>query len=139
MLDRVLGDETGVVGSAARDHEDLVDVAKVLTVDALLVQHNLPTDQVAPQRVGNGARLLLDLLQHEVVEATLFGGREVPADVKMRAIDGLPIERRNRVTIGPDLDDLVLAELDRFPGELDEGGYVAAEEHLALADTEHQG
>ena len=83
VLDRVLGDEAGVVGRAAGDNEDLVDVAKVLTVDSLLVQHDLPTDQVAAQRVGNGARLLLDLLQHEVVEAALLGGSQVPADVKV--------------------------------------------------------
>ena len=87
---------------------------------------------------ATASRLLLDLLEHEVVEAALLGGGEIPVDVEVRAIDGLPVEDGDRVTVGPDLDDLVLAELDRLAGELDEGGDVAAEEHLALADAEDQ-
>ena len=48
-----------------------------------------------------------------------------------RPVAGCAVEVGDRVAVAADLDDLVLAELDRLAGELDERGDVAAEEHLA--------
>ena len=51
---------------------------------------------------------------------------------------GVAVEVGDRVAVAADLDDLVLAELDGLAGELDEGGDVAAEERLAVADADDQ-
>jgi len=48
------------------------------------------------------------------------------------------VEVGDRVAVAADLDDLVLAQLDRVAGELDERGDVAAEEHLVAADAHDQ-
>ena len=60
---------------------------------------------------------------------------------KGRPVAGRAVEVGDRVAVAADLDDLVLTELDRLAGELDERGDVAAEEHLAaarLADADDQ-
>ena len=79
VLDGVLGDEPGVVGGAAGDDEDLVDVAEVLVGHADLVEDDLPGLVDAPAKgVGDRGGLLVDLLAHEGLEAALLGGGDVP-------------------------------------------------------------
>ena len=79
-----LATRPGVVRGAAGDDEDLVDVAQVLVGQAHLVERELAgLGEPAEQRVGDGLRLLGDLLEHEVVVAALLGGRGVPVDVEV--------------------------------------------------------
>ena len=88
-----------MVGAAAGDDEDLVDVAQFLIGQALLVEHDPAVVEVAEQRVGHRGRLLLDLLEHEVVVAALLGGREVPVDPERTARASSSVEvgdRRSR-------------------------------------------
>ena len=82
VLDGLLADQPRVIRGAAGDDEHLVDVTQFLVVEALLVEDDLAVDEMPQQRVANCVRLLLDLLEHEVVVAALLGGREVPVDVK---------------------------------------------------------
>ena len=139
MLDGVLRDQAGVVGRAARDDDDLVDVAQVLVGQPHLVEREPPSSvEPAEQGVGDGLGLLGDLLEHEVVVAALLGGGDVPVDVEGLAVDGVAGEVGDGVAVGADLDDLVLTELDGVAGVADEGRDVAGEEVLALADAEHQ-
>ena len=52
---------------------------------------------------------------------------------------GVAVEVGDRAPVGGRIStSLVLAELDRFAGVLDERGHVAAEEHLAVAHADHQ-
>ena len=108
--------------------------------DADLVQGQLTVGVVTTQQgVGDGLRLLVDLLAHEPVEAVLLGRGDVPVDVVR-----LEAGRRGAVEVGDldlvagHLDDLVVAELDGLTGELEEGGDIGAEEVLALADADDQ-
>ena len=55
-----------------------------------------------------------------------------------RTSAGSPAKVITSTAVGGDLDDLVLAELDRLPGVLDEGGDVGGHEVLPLADPDHQ-
>ena len=82
VLDGVLGQQPGVIGGAAGHDEHLVDFAQFLIGQPLLVEHDAAVDEVAEQRVGDGGGLLGDLLEHEVLVAALFGGRQVPVDMK---------------------------------------------------------
>ena len=95
---------------------------------------------MAEQRVGDRSRLLGDLLEHEVLVAALFGGRDVPVDVEFPRIRRIvvAVEVGDAVSIGGDDDRLVLTQLDGIAGVFDERGDIRADEHLALADTEHQ-
>ncbi len=112
VLDGVLRDHPRVERRAARDDDDLVDVAEVLVRQAHLVELQLAVlPAPAEQRVGDGARLLVDLLAHEPVVAVLLGGRQVPVDVVRRALRRRPVEVGDGHALAGDRDDLVLAEL----------------------------
>ncbi len=139
MLDGVLGHQPGVERRPARDDDDLVDLAQLAVGDAYLVELEHPLRVVpAEQRVGDGPRLLEDLLAHEPVVAALLGGREVPVDVVARALGRRAVEADHLDTLTGDRDDLVLAELEGLAGVLDERRDVGADEVLAVADADHE-
>jgi hypothetical protein len=139
VLDRVLRDHAGVERRAARDDDDLVDVAQLLVGQPHLVEDQLPVPaETAQQGVGDRLRLLGDLLEHEVVVTALLGGGEIPVDVEGAPLAGLTGEVGDLVGVGPQHHDVVLAELDRLAGVLDERRDVGTEKHLAFADAQHQ-
>ncbi len=82
MLDRVLGQQPGVICGTAGHHEHLVDLAQFLVAQPLLVEHDPATHEVSEQGVGHRGGLLGDLLEHEVLVAALFGGSQIPVDVE---------------------------------------------------------
>ena len=90
------------------------------------------------QRVGHRARLLVDLLAHEPVVALLLGRRQVPVDVVAPALLRDAVEVGDLDRVAGDRDDLVLAELERLAGVLDERRDVGAEEVLAVAEPDDQ-
>ena len=85
------------------------------------------------------ARLLVDLLAHEPVVAALLGGARGPSRRGTAcASAGVAVEVGDRDALAGDRDDLVLAELERLAGVLDEGGDVGGQEVLAVAEADHQ-
>ena len=73
-LNKVLCDEAGVIAGAAGDHVDTVDVVELLEGQTQLVDIELAGRRhTANQRVAHDARLLVDLLEHKVGIAALFG------------------------------------------------------------------
>jgi len=70
--------------------------------------------------------------------AVLLGGRQVPVDVVARALGRRAVEARDADALAGDGDDLVLAELHRLAGVLDERRDVGAEEVLALPEPDHE-
>ena len=136
VLDGVLRDQAGIEGRAARDHDDLVDVAKLLFGQPHLVELQPPRSGVTTEQgVGHGVRLLEDLLAHEPVVAVLLGGREVPVDVVALALGRRAVEPGHLHALAGDGHHLVLAELERLAGVLDERRHVGAEEVLAVAEA----
>lgn len=140
MLDRVLGQQTGVIRGAAGHHEHFVDLAQLLVAQALLVEHDPAVLEVPQQCLGHRGGLLGDLFEHEVLVAALFGGRQVPVDVKTPGVGGVIVtgEIGDAVAVGGDDHRLVLAKLDSFASERDERRHIRAQEHLAVADADHQ-
>ena len=139
VLDRVLGQQSGVVGRAAGHDEDLVDLAQLLVGEPLLVEHDAAIDEVAQQGFGYRGRLLGDLLEHEVLIAALFGSAQVPVDIELAVLDILAtVEVGDLVAVGGDHHGLVLAQLDGMAGVFDKRRDIGAHEHLAVADTQHQ-
>ncbi len=133
VLDGVLGDHPGVEGGAAGDDDDLVDLAEFGVGDAHLVQgqRSLAVDP-AEEGVGDGLGLVGDLLEHEGGVAALLGGGGVPVDVVLAHVRRCPVEPGDGDALAAQLDDLVLAQLDRGAGVGDEGGDVGGEEPLVL-------
>ena len=82
LLDRVAADQAGVVGGAAGDDHDALDVREDRLVErALLVEVDaVPAGGAVGDRVGDGVGLFVDLLEHERLVAALLGGLGVPVD-----------------------------------------------------------
>src|SRR5688500_5754183 len=94
-------------------------------------------DAVA-DRLRDGLRLLVDLLEHERLVAALLGAFVVPVELEGIVLDDRAVGAGERGAGGGDLDDVaVVWELDA-PRLAEEGGSVRSEEHLALADTDYE-
>lgn len=124
-----------MVGGAAGDDEDLLDLAEVVVGKPLLVEDDMSVNEVAAEGVGECLRLFGDFLQHEVVVAAFFGCFEVPVDSEGAAFHRVSGKVGDLVAISGDGDDVILTEFDGFPGVFDEGGNVGAEKHLVVADA----
>jgi hypothetical protein len=127
-----------VVGSAAGDHENLVDVAQLLDVHPLLIQHDSAVDEMPAQRIADRIGLFFDLLEHEVVMAALFRRGEVPIDVERRGLRGVAGEISDLVAVAGDRHHLVLAELDSIASVVDERRDVGGNEVLACTHAHDQ-
>src|SRR5699024_6464416 len=93
MLDRVLGNHSGVIGRSTSDNYDLVYVAEVLVRHPDLVERDVTGfGKTAAQRVGDGLGLFGYLLEHEVFVAVFFGRRRVPVDLEVVAVGALAVE-----------------------------------------------
>ena len=94
-------------------------------------------DPVA-DRLLDRVRLLVDLLEHERLEAALLGRLDVPVDLVDGPEDLLAVNRPERRPLGPQGDDLVvLDDLDALR-VAQEGGRRGREEHLSRADAHEQ-
>ena len=92
----------------------------------------------AEQRVGDRAGLLVDLLAHEPVVATLLGSGQIPVNVVGLYLGGFAVEGDDLNPVGGDADQLILAELDGLAGVLDERGDIGCDEVLALPHADDQ-
>ena len=96
LLDPVAPGHRRVRARAARDEVHALDRLRELGGDADLLADDVALGEIdAPaQRVLDGARLLVDLLEHEVLVAALLGLGRRPVDALRRALDRRAVERR---------------------------------------------
>ena len=89
-LNKVLGDESGMIAGAAGDHVDAIDVVELLEGQAQLVDVELAGRRhTTDQRVAHDARLLVNLLEHKVGITALFGHVQIPIDVGDLGLDDI--------------------------------------------------
>ena len=124
---------------AAGDDEHLVDLAQDVRVGVQLVQREQtllvdPADQRVPDRRG----LLVDLLQHEVVEPTLLRARHVPRHLEGLDLDLVAVQIRDANVARPHLDHLVLVDRQDGPRLLEHRGDVGREDVLPVAEPDDQ-
>ncbi len=96
LLDPVPPGHRRVRARAAGDEADAPDLLRDLGADADLFADHVPLAEVhaAAQRVFDGTRLLVDLLEHEVLVAALLGLGRRPVDALRRALDAGAVERQ---------------------------------------------
>ena len=90
-FDEKLADQPGVVRRPAGDQHDAPQTARIdlepLEIGVVRLQQ-----EPAAQGVGDGARLLVDLLEHEVRIAALLRLRGVPGDRARQPLERLPLD-----------------------------------------------
>ena len=141
LLEQELADEPGVPARpAGQEHhpphvlEPLGGLAQLLEMDAALFEAD-PSEQAVAHR----ARLLVDLLQHEVAIAALLGLHRIPGDALGSTGDHGPRRVLEGHRVGAHGHDLAVLQEQEVAGVGEEGGNVRGEEVLAVAEAHHQG
>ena len=88
-------------------------------------------------RVGGGARLLVDLLQHEVAVAALLGEDRIPLDADRGALDRRAVEMADLHSMARHHRQILVLEDDDVARVGEDGGDVGGEERLVLAEAHH--
>ena len=129
-----------MVGGAAGDDDDALDVAQQLLVERGLLGevHAVGAHGAVGDRLGDGVGLLVDLLEHEGLVAALLGGLLVPVDLDDVAIQDVALRRQERRALGRDDDQLAVLDVLDLARVLQEGGDGGGQERLALAAADDQ-
>ena len=127
-----------MVAGAAGDHVDTVDVVELLERKAQLVDVELAGRRhTTDQRVAHDARLLMDLLEHKVGVATLFGHVQVPVDVGDLGLDNVAGLVGVLDACGRELGKLTVLEHHDIAGGVDERDHVGGNVGAGLAHADH--
>jgi hypothetical protein len=112
VLDQELAHERGMPAGAAGEQHRPVGLAQAVGRGAELLQVDLALLQAdaVEQRVAHRARLLVDLLQHEVAESALLGLDGIPGDALRRARDRGAREVRDPGRLGRERRDVAVLE-----------------------------
>ena len=133
-FNKVLGDEAGVIAGTAGDDVDTIDVVELLEGQAQLVDIKLTGGgHTADQRVAHDARLLVDLLEHKVGVAALFGHVQIPVDVGDLGLDNVAGLVGILDTRGRELGKLAVLEHHHVAGGVDKRDHVRGDIGAGLA------
>ena len=89
-------------------------------------------------RLGDGLGLLVDLLEHERLEAALLGAFDVPVQLDEIVLDRRPVDAAERHALGRDRDDVAVGGKVHATRLGQEGGGVRGQERLAVADADDE-
>ena len=138
LLDHVPADDAGVVGGAAGDDDDPAQRAQLVLVhpEAVLDEGSVP-DAVADRDL-EALGLLVDLLEHERLEALALGDLLVPVDPDLLELDRAAVLGADHAHAARrDLDDLAVVRVRHAARLGEERGQVRCEEVLAVAEADH--
>ena len=114
-------------GRAAGGDLDRSETFEVVFGDVLhLVEKNPAVVQrdAAFYRLAHGARLLVNLFEHEVFEAALFGFDRIPGDALHRRLDFIAREIGDPDCVLRHHSNLAVAEKENVAGVLEDRGNV---------------
>ena len=139
LLDRVAAHQAGVVaGPAGDDHDPPHPGDEVVGELELGEVHAIHLGEPIRDRLGDRVGLLVDLLQHEGLVATLLGRVLVPVDLLDLAADRGPLGPGDRRAGGVDRDDLAVLDQEHAPGLGEEGRNRRGDEGLPVAQPDDQ-
>jgi hypothetical protein len=130
-----------VVRRAAGDQVDLLKRPEVVLGDLHLLEVDMARVQGIPahQGVPDGSRLLVDLLEHEVLEAALLCHDGIPGDPLNLLADGAARSVQDPDAAFGDHSDLVVVQEEHVPCVVEDRRDVGRHEELAVPEAHHQG
>ena len=136
-LDPVLGHRAGVIAGAAGEHQHAVDRGQHLL---RAVAEEPRIDRADPlERVRDRARLLEDLLLHEVAIGAELGGRATRLDHRHGPLDALPAGVVDRECLAADIGHVAFLEVDHAARHRQQRRGVGSEEVVVFAQAHDQG
>ncbi len=141
LFDPVAARHGGVRARSAGHEVHAAERLRELFGDAHLARDDVGGLEVdaAAQRVLDGPRLLVDLLEHEVLVAALLGLGGRPVDALGRTRDHRAVgDGGDGQAVAPEDGHLAVLQEDHVAGVREDGGDVARGEALAFAGAEHE-
>ena len=89
--------------------------------------------------VTDGAGLLVNFLEHEVLEATLLRHDGIPGDALGFAFDGMAVEVGDLYSVLRDYGEIAIAHEEEVASVVEECGYVAGYEVFIFAEADYGG
>ena len=89
-------------------------------------------------RLSDGLGLLVDLLEHEGLEAGLLCALVVPVELGDFVLDSAPVRTLERRALGPQRHDLAVARELHVTRLAEKRGRVRGKEHLVAPDPDHE-
>src|SRR5579872_1213465 len=129
-----------VCARPARDEAHALDLARHLRRKADLVAADVAGERIEPpaNRVFDGARLLVDLLEHEVLVAVLLRFHRRPRHVSRRARHGGAVEAANGASVARERGHFAVLEEDELARVREQRRNVAGAEHFSVAQTDDE-
>ncbi len=126
---------------AAGDDAHLPEGGEFGGGDLHLLQEDAPglLPDAAERGIAHGARLLEDLLQHEMLVAALFRFDRVPEDALHLALHGPAFEIGQPYSFGGQDGEIAVAQEEHVLGVREYGRNVAGHEVFVVADADHDG
>ena len=139
LLDRVAARDGSVVRRAGGEDHDAAQHPQRGVVDAEPVELEPAVAHAIADRLGDGFGLLVDLLQHERLEARLLGALVVPVELDELALDRAAVlGPQERGAVARDRDEVAVLGEVHLARLAQERGRVRGEERLAAADADHE-
>ena len=134
----MLAQAAHIVGGAAGHHVDALQLFQIFLGELDIVQDDTAVADSRRNGAPDSLGLLVDLLDHEVIVAALFGGGNVPVDGLGNLFHGI-IEGvvEAGAVLGED-DGVAVVQIDHLAGVFQNRGHVGGDEILSLAEAEDQ-
>src|SRR5271165_5338520 len=136
-----LAGESGMPTSAAGGDVDLRELAEFVVGHLHLGEEDMTgvLRNAAERGVADGARLLIDFLEHEVLEAAFFRHDRVPGDMLHFALDGLAVEIGNPHTVLRDDREVAVGEKEKIARVRQQRGHVGGDKEFIFAEADDDG
>ena len=132
-----------MVARATCDDIHAVDGCQLVVIERQLVELQMAVHHATGKRVANRARLLIDFLQHEIGETTLFSCGNIPINMRDGRVDFatflVEILNRRLAVRKRELREGVVFEHDHIACLVDERHNIARDERAAFALAHHDG
>ena len=140
-LDHELAGGGGVPAGAAGGDVDVAGVAEGLVGNLHLGEEDFAGVErdAAQGGVADGAGLLKDFLEHEVLVAALFRLDGIPEDALEGALDGVAVEVGELDALAGEDGHVAVGEEVEIAGVVEDAGDVGGDEVFAIADADDGG
>ena len=141
VLDHELAGQSGVPTGAAGGDIDLLQSFELGFTDLHLVEKDGAgvLRDAAERGVADGARLLINLFEHEVLEAALLRHDGIPGDALRFALQRIAVEIGNLYAILRDHGQIAIGQEEKIAGVIEKRGHVGGDEVFIFADADHGG
>ena len=125
-----------MIGRAARHDDDLGNILEILFGKAVDIELHRPVARERVERILDDARLLADLLHHEVLISALFGTLRIPIDVDLAFVDDIAVEIVERGLARLQARHLQVVDIVDVARMLEHGRHIGGKIGVLVRDTD---